>query len=126
MEWSTWLVAVLLLRHGVCVPNEFSENSDRWFAGSIDPIDPYAVVGVGVFRDLESLGCAVVKFHGQGIRREDIVCGLTTPLSGDVLISRGVGDPRRTSRKQNCNRRKPSFSHDTLDLGRESMPSRSP
>src|SRR5262249_14321783 len=87
VERSAWFVAVLLLRHGGTVADEFSENRDRLFAGIVKPINTYAVVGVGVFRDLEHIGrSAVVKFHGQRIRRADIVRDGTTPLSGDVLI----------------------------------------
>jgi hypothetical protein len=56
MERSARFVAVLLLRHGGSVADEFSENRDRRFAGTVDPINTYAVVGVGVFRDLEHIG----------------------------------------------------------------------
>ena len=56
MERSARFVAVLLLRHGGRVADEFSENRDRRFAGTVDPINTYAVVGVGVFRDLEHIG----------------------------------------------------------------------
>jgi hypothetical protein len=45
-------VAVLLLRHGGSVADEFSENGGRAFAGIVE----YAVIGVGVFRDLEHIG----------------------------------------------------------------------
>src|SRR5438477_12889983 len=91
MEWSTRLVTVLLLRHGGSVASEFSENRDRLFAVTVEPINTYAVVGVSVFRDLEHIGrSAVVKFHGQRIRREDV--DVTAPLSGDVFICRRVGD----------------------------------
>jgi hypothetical protein len=62
MESSARFVVVLLLRHLAAA--EFSENRDRLF-GSVEPIDTYAVVGVGVFRDLERIGRSiVVKFHG--------------------------------------------------------------
>src|SRR6266566_3874057 len=50
MEGSARFVAVLLLCHLAAA--EFSENRDRLF-GSVEPINTYAVVGVGVFRDLE-------------------------------------------------------------------------
>ena len=92
MEWSTRLFAVLLLRHGGRAAAEFRENRDRPFAGSVEPINTHAVVGVGVFRDLEHIvRSAVVKFHAQGIRREDVVGDVTTPLSGDVFICGRVG-----------------------------------
>jgi hypothetical protein len=42
MESSARFVAVLLLRHGGVVANEFSENRDRLFAGTVDPINTYA------------------------------------------------------------------------------------
>jgi hypothetical protein len=71
MKRPARLVVVLLLRHLAAA--EFSENRDRLF-GSIEPINTYAVVGVGVFPDLEHIGrSVVVKFHGQCIRREDII-----------------------------------------------------
>ena len=85
MEWSARFVAVLLLRHGAT--DEFSENGNRLFR-SVEPIYTYAVVG-----DLEHIGrSVVVKFHGQRIRRKDVVGDVTTPLSGDVLICGRVGD----------------------------------
>jgi hypothetical protein len=78
MESSARFVAVLLLCHLAAA--EFSENRDRLF-GSVEPINTYAVVGVGVFRDLEHVvRSAVMKFHGQRIRREDVVGNVTTPL----------------------------------------------
>src|SRR5690242_21686914 len=62
MERSARLVVVLLLRHLAAA--EFSETRDRLF-GSVEPINTYAVFGVGVFRDLEHIGrSVVVKFHG--------------------------------------------------------------
>ena len=83
MESSARFVAVLLLRH--LVTAEFSENRDRLFAISVDPIDTHAVFGVGELRDLEHIvRSAVMKLHGQRIRREDVVGDVTTPLSGDV------------------------------------------
>ena len=89
MESSARFVAVLLLRHLAAA--EFSENRDRLFV-TVEPINAYAVVGVGVFRDLEHIGrSAVVKFHGQSIRREDVVGDVTAPLSSDVLICGRVG-----------------------------------
>ena len=89
MEWSARFAAVLLLRHLATV--EFSENRDRLF-GPVEPINTNAVVGVGVFRNLEYIGRSVVmKFHGQRIRRKDVVSGVTAPLSGDVFICRRVG-----------------------------------
>ena len=54
MERSARFVAVLLLRHSGSVAAEFSENRDRLFADIVEPINTYAVVGVGVFRDLET------------------------------------------------------------------------
>src|SRR3974377_1330127 len=81
MERSARFVAVLLLRHGGSVAAEFSENRDRLFAGIVEPINTYAVIGVGVFRDLEHIcRSAVVEFHGQSIRREDVVGDVTAPL----------------------------------------------
>jgi hypothetical protein len=46
MESSARFVALLLLRHSAT--DEFGENRDRLF-GSVEPIDTYAVVGVGVY-----------------------------------------------------------------------------
>ena len=90
MERSERFVAVLLLRHLAAA--EFSENRDRLFA-IVEPIDTYAVVGVGVFRDLEQIGrSAVMKFHCQRVWREDVVGDVTTPLSGDVFIFGRIGD----------------------------------
>jgi len=95
MERSARFVPLLLLRHGG-VTDKFSENRDRLLTGSVEPINTYAVVSVGVFRDLEHTGrSVVVKFHGQRIRREDIVGDVTAPLSGDVFICLRVGDVRR-------------------------------
>ena len=92
MESSARFVLVLLLRHGGMATVEFSENRDRLFAVGVEPIDMYAVVGVGVLRDLELIvRSAVVKFHGQGIRREDVVGDVTTPLSSDVFGCGRVG-----------------------------------
>jgi hypothetical protein len=89
MEGSARFVVVLLLRHLAAA--EFSENRDRLFA-SVEPINTYAVIGVGVFRDLEHIGrSVVVKFHGQRIRREDVVGDVTAPLSGDVLRPQSKG-----------------------------------
>ena len=89
MESSVRFVAVLLLCHLAAA--EFSETRDRLF-GSVEPINTYAVFGVGVFRDLEHIGrSVVVKFHGQCIRREDIVGDVATPLSGDAFICGRVG-----------------------------------
>src|SRR5262249_36728626 len=51
MEGSARFVVVLLLRHLAAA--EFSENRNRLFAVIVEPINTYAVVGVGVFRDLE-------------------------------------------------------------------------
>ena len=91
MEGSARFVVVLLLRHLAAA--EFSENRDRLFAGIVEPINTYAVVGVGVFRDLEHIGrSVVVKFHGQRIRREDVVGDVTAPLPGDVFLCGRVGD----------------------------------
>ena len=55
-ERSARFVVVLLLRHSGLAAAEFSENRDQLFAGIVEPIDTYAVVGVGVFRDLEHIG----------------------------------------------------------------------
>jgi len=96
MESSARFVVVLLLRHSGLVTAEFSENRDRLLAVGVEPIDMYAVVGVGVFRDLEHIvRSAVVKFHGQGIRREDVIGDVTAPLSGDVFGCGRVGDACR-------------------------------
>ena len=85
MESSARFVAVPLLRHLAAA--ELSENRDR-----VEPISTYAVVGVGILRDLEHIVRSVVaKFHGQRIRREDVVGDVTTPLSGDVFICGRVG-----------------------------------
>src|SRR5215813_6402021 len=85
MESSARFAVVLLLRH--LATDEFSENRDGLFAVSVDPIDTHAVIGVGVFRDLELIGrSVVVKFHSQRIRREDVVGDITAPLSGDAFI----------------------------------------
>ena len=90
MESSARFVAAPLLRHLAAA--ELSENRDQLFV-AVEPIDTYAVVGVGVFRDFELIGrSVVVKFHGQGIRREDVVGDVTAPLPGDVLICSRVGD----------------------------------
>jgi hypothetical protein len=118
MERPPRLIAFLLLHHGLCVAAEFRENGDRPLAGSVNPINTYAVVGVSVFRDLERIGrSAVVKFHGQRIRREDVVGDVTTPLSGDVFICHCVGGVCRPGRKQNRNRCSPSIFHDFLEAG---------
>ena len=75
MESSAGFVVVLLLRHLAAA--EFSEDRNRLFV-FVEPIDTYAVVGVGVLRDLEHIGrSVVVKFHGQRIRREDVVGDVT-------------------------------------------------
>src|SRR5215469_10023547 len=88
VERSAWFVAVLLLRHLGIVADKFSENRDRLFARIVDPINTHAVIGVGVFRDLEQIGWSgVVKSHGQGIRREDVVSDVTAPLTGDVFYT---------------------------------------
>src|SRR3974390_2389310 len=74
MERSARFVAVLLLYHGGSVADQFSKNRDRLFAGTVEPINTYAVVAVGVFRNLEHIDrSAVVKFHGQRSRRKDVV-----------------------------------------------------
>src|SRR5262249_17547918 len=84
MERSARFVAVLLLRHLAAA--EFSENRDHLF-GSVEPINTNAVVGVGELRDLEHIGrSVVVKFHGQRIRRKDVVGDVAAPLSGNVFI----------------------------------------
>src|SRR3974390_1462467 len=88
MESSARLVVFPLLRHSCLVAAEFSETREQLFV-TVEPIDTYAVVGVGVFRNLEHIvRSAVVKFHGQRIRREDVVGDVTAPLSGDVFICR--------------------------------------
>jgi len=90
MESSARFVAAPLLRHLAAA--ELSENRVRLFADSVDPINTYAVVGVVVFRDLEHIGrSVVVEFHGQRVRREDVVGDVTAPLSGDVFINGRVG-----------------------------------
>src|SRR5262249_43086668 len=84
IEGSARFVVVLLLRHLAAA--EFSENRNRLFAVIVEPINTYAVVGVGVFGDLEHIGrSVVVKFHGKRIQREDVVGDVTAPLSGDVF-----------------------------------------
>ena len=89
MERSARFVAVPLLRHLAAA--EFRKNCDRLF-GSVEPINTYAVVGVGVLRDLEHIvRSVVVKFHGQRVRREDVVGDVTAPLSSDVFICGRVG-----------------------------------
>ena len=91
MERSARFVVVLLLRHLTFV--EFSENRNRVFAVTVEPIDTCAVIGIGILRDLEHIGrSVVVKFHGQCIRREDVVGDVAAPMSGDVFICGGVGD----------------------------------
>jgi len=47
MERSARFAAVLLLHHGGSVADEFSKNRDRLFAGTVEPINTYAVVAVG-------------------------------------------------------------------------------
>jgi hypothetical protein len=112
VERPARFVAVLLLRHGGTVVGEFTKNRNRLFAGTVEPINTHAVIGVGVFRDLEHIGrSAVVKFHGQRIRREDVVGDVTAPLSGDVIICRRIGNICRTDPSQNCNRYKPRVFH---------------
>jgi hypothetical protein len=114
VERSARFVAVLLLRHGGTVADEFSENRDRLFAGIIEPINTYAVIVVGVFRDLEYIGrSAVVKFHGQRIRREHVVGDVAAPLSSDVFICHCVRGVCRTDRRQNYNRYQPKVFHGT-------------
>ena len=91
MESAARFVVDPLLRHSGLVTAEFSENRDQLFV-AVEPIDTYAVVGVGVFRDLEHIGrSVVVKFHRQRIRREDVVSDVTTPLPGDVFICGRIG-----------------------------------
>src|SRR5215469_14652406 len=92
VERSARFVLVLLLRHGGMATVEFSEGHYQ-LVGTVKPRNTYAVVGVGVFRDLENVGWSVVvKFHGQCIRREDVVGDVTAPLSGDVFICGRVDD----------------------------------
>src|SRR6516164_962217 len=50
MESAARFVVVPLLRHSGLVTAELSENRDQLFV-AVEPIDTYAVVGVGVFRD---------------------------------------------------------------------------
>jgi hypothetical protein len=50
MERSARFVVVPLLRHSGLVTAEFSENREQLFV-TVEPIDTYAVVGVGVFRE---------------------------------------------------------------------------
>jgi len=94
------------------------DEIDAAFSTLIRELNTYAVIGVGVFRDLEHIGrSAVVKFHGQRIRREDVVGDVTAPLSGDVFICHCIGAVCRTDRRQNCNRYKPGVFHgSTLPL----------
>ena len=95
MESSARFVVVLLLRHGGMATVEFSEGRYQ-LVGTVKPMNTYAVVGVGVLRDLEHVGrSVVVKFHGRRIRREDVVGDVTAPLSGDVFIFGRVGDVGR-------------------------------
>src|SRR6516225_2345857 len=92
MESSARFVVVLPLRHGGMATVEFSEGHYQ-LVGTVKPMNTYAVVGVGVLRDLEHIGrSVVVKFHGQCIRREDVVGDVTAPLSGDVFICGRVDD----------------------------------
>ena len=94
MESSARFAAAPLLRHLAAA--ELSQNRVRLFADSVDPINTNAVVGVVVFRDLEHIGrSVVVKFHGQRVRREDVVGDVTAPLSGDVFGCGRVGDACR-------------------------------
>ena len=71
MERSARFIAVLLLRH--LAATEFSENRDRLFA-IVEPIDTYAVVGVGVFRDLEHIGRSAVIIQPANNAIRAIVC----------------------------------------------------
>src|SRR6516162_11319946 len=115
MESAARFVLVLLLRHGGMATVEFGEGRYQ-LVGTVKPMNTYAVVGVGVFRDFEHIGrSVVVKSHGQGVRREDVVGDVTAPLSGDVFICGRVGDVCRTDRKQNCNRCKPKIFHGNPD-----------
>ena len=67
-------------------PKQIRPTQSRLFA-IVEPINTYAVVGVGVLRYLEHIvRSAVVKFHDQSIRREDVVGDVTAPLSGDVIV----------------------------------------
>src|SRR6516165_9348169 len=91
MESSARFVVVLLLRHGGMATVEFSEGRYQ-LVGTVKPMNTYAVVGVGVLRDREHIvRSTVVKFHGQRIRREDVVGDVTTPLSSDVFGCGRVG-----------------------------------
>ena len=65
MESSARFVVVLLLRHGGMATVEFSEARYQ-LVGTVKPMNTYAVVGVGVLRDLEHIvRSAIVKFYGQ-------------------------------------------------------------
>ncbi len=92
MERSARFFLVLLLRHDGMATVEFSEDHYQ-LVGTVKPMNTYAVVGVAIFRDFEHVGRpVVVKFHGQAIRREDVVSDVTTPLPGDVFICGRIGD----------------------------------
>ena len=65
MERSARFVLVLPLRHGGMATVEFSEGHYQ-LVGTVKPMNTYAVVGVGVLRDLEHIvRSAIVKFYGQ-------------------------------------------------------------
>src|SRR5499425_47364 len=122
MESSARFVLVLLLRHGGMASVEFSEGRYQ-LVGTVKPMNTYAVVSVGVLRDLEHIvRSAVVKFHSQGIRREDVVGDVTAPLSGDVFIRHRVGDVCRTDQRQNCNRYEPRVFHESDVIGKSASP----
>src|SRR5215469_9729931 len=99
MESSARFVLVLLLRHGGMATVEFSEGRYQ-LVSTVKPMNTYAVVGVGVLRDLEYIGrSVVVKFDGQRIWGEDVVGDVTAPLSGDVFRWRclpSVSNPQIT------------------------------
>ena len=61
MERPARFVAVPLLRHLAAA--ELSENRDQLFV-AVEPIDTYAVVGVGVFRDIRVAIVAVASLDG--------------------------------------------------------------
>ena len=91
MESSARFAVVLLLRHGGLVAAEFSEDHYQ-LVGTVKPRNMYAVVSVVVPRDLEHVGrSVVVKFHGQRVRREDVIGDVTAPSSSDVFIGGRAG-----------------------------------
>jgi hypothetical protein len=93
---QSWDVRFVPMSPLCCCAIVLPLNSAKTVTDSLriaEPINMYAVVDIGVFRLLEHIGrSVVVKFHGQRIRREDVVGDVTAPLSGDVFICGRVGD----------------------------------